>query len=60
VVAPFFFMVKSMPLIKGSSKEVISSNIGELIRSGREERQAVAIAFRVAGKDKPKKPKVKK
>ena len=44
-----------MPLLKGTSKEVISSNIAELRRSGRDEKQAVAIAFseaRRAGKGK--------
>lgn len=39
-----------MPLKKGSSKKVISENIGELIRSGREKDQAVAIAMKRAGK----------
>lgn len=39
-----------MPLKKGSSKEVISYNIAELIRSGRPKAQAVAIAMRKAGK----------
>jgi hypothetical protein len=41
-----------MPLLKGSSKEVIASNIAELRRSGRGEKQAVAIAYNVAGKSK--------
>ena len=40
------------PLIKGSSKKVISKNIGELIRSGRQKAQAVAIAYSNAGKSK--------
>ena len=43
-----------MPLLKGSSKEVISSNISELRRSGRPEKQAVAIAFSEAGKSNKK------
>jgi hypothetical protein len=34
-----------MPLKKGSSKEIISENIKELIHSGRPQRQAVAIAL---------------
>jgi hypothetical protein len=44
-----------MPLLKGSSKEVISSNIRELMHSGREQAQAIAIAYKVAGKSKKKK-----
>lgn len=38
-----------MPLKKGRSKKVLSENIAELIRSGREQSQAVAIAFEHAG-----------
>jgi uncharacterized protein len=34
-----------MPLLKGSSKKIISKNIAELIRSGKPRDQAVAIAF---------------
>jgi hypothetical protein len=34
-----------MPLRKGKSKKVISDNIAELVRSGRPQRQAVAIAY---------------
>lgn len=41
-----------MPLLKGSSKEVISANIAELRRSGKPEGQSVAIAFKNAGKSK--------
>ena len=41
-----------MPLKKGSSKKVISSNIAELIRSGRKPSQAAAIAYDKAGKKK--------
>lgn len=37
-----------MPLVKGSSPENISQNIGELIRSGHEPAQAAAIAYKVA------------
>lgn len=50
-----------MPLLKGSSKEVISQNIRELRHSGRPEKQAIAIAFSEARRSK-KKPakKVKK
>ena len=37
-----------MPLKYGSSKATISSNIGELISSGRRQKQAVAIALKTA------------
>lgn len=43
-----------MPLLEGSSKEVISTNIATLVREGRPQAQAVAIAMRKAGKAKPK------
>jgi len=43
-----------MPLMKGSSKKAISHNIGELVHSGRPQKQAIAIAMRVAGKSKAK------
>lgn len=39
-----------MPLMKGSSQNVISANIRELRHSGRPENQAIAIAMRQAGK----------
>lgn len=51
-----------MPLQKGSDKKTVSSNIAELMRSGRPQKQAVAIAMKTAGKarmTKPKKVKVK-
>jgi len=40
-----------MPLQQGVSAATISANIAELIRSGREPKQAEAIAYRTAGKD---------
>jgi len=49
-----------MPLKSGSSKETISSNISELIHSGRDKDQAVAIAMDKAGKGKKSKSKSKK
>lgn len=37
-----------MPLLKGSSREIISANISELVHSGYPQKQAVAIALRSA------------
>lgn len=41
-----------MPLKQGSSAEVISENIRELIKSGHEPGQAAAIAYKEAGKSR--------
>jgi len=41
-----------MPLKKGSSKKVVSTNIKELMNTGRPQKQAVAIALKTAGKSK--------
>jgi hypothetical protein len=49
-----------MPLKKGRSKAVLSSNIAELIRSGYPKDQAVAIAYSKAGLSKSKKRGKKK
>ena len=43
-----------MPLRKGSSRKVIGQNIKTEMAAGRPQKQAVAIALRVAGKPKPK------
>lgn len=41
-----------MPLKKGSSNKIVGQNIGELVKSGRPQRQALAIALKEAGKQK--------
>lgn len=41
-----------MPLKKGRSKKVISSNIRTEIKAGRPRKQAIAIAMKKAGKSK--------
>jgi hypothetical protein len=46
-----------MPLKPGKSKKSVSENIAELIRSGKDRDQAVAIAYNVAGKSKRRKQK---
>ena len=49
-----------MPLRKGKSKETISSNVSELVHSGRPQRQAVAIALDTARRSGAKIPKKRK
>ena len=49
-----------MPLLKGSSDEVVSSNISELRNSGYPEKQSIAIALSEAGRSNKNKKKKKK
>lgn len=41
-----------MPLMKGKSNDVVSSNIKKLVAEGRPLKQAVAIAYNQAGRAK--------
>lgn len=46
-----------MPLKKGKSDESVAENIKRLIKEGYPQKQAVAIAYREAGRSKKKKAK---
>lgn len=44
-----------MPLKKGSSKKVIAANVRAEMHAGKPQKQAVAIAYRKAGKARKRK-----
>lgn len=45
-----------VPLMKGSSRNIVSENIRELMKAGHPENQAIAIAMKQSGQSKPPAP----
>ena len=46
-----------MPLRVGKSQKTVSANISELVRSGRPQKQSIAIALQKAGKSRKQRMK---